>query len=316
MIFGHGLFGNAEDYIDDRFLQEVAQNNCAIIIGGDWIGLTNRQVATVAYAMNDVNRGFGITEKLAQAVISFIALSKITRGPFHDAPEFQYEGTPIIDTDRIYYYGASLGGIMGTVYMAYDPDILQGVIGVPGGPWSLLFERSLAWPPLRIAMKGAYSLNPWDYQQNLGLMAMGFEKVDPMTYARRVIADPLPDTPPKQILMYAGIGDTLVSNISSWALARTMDLPVCAPSVVMPYALTEEQGSADSGLTIYDEVVTPHPPLTNVAPDDDNGTHSDVNERPAVQRQVTRFFDFGEVRNECSLGDGPAPCACDTGACD
>jgi hypothetical protein len=316
VIFGHGLFGNAQDYIDDRFLQEVAQDNCAIIIGGDWIGLTNRQLVAVAYAMNDLNRGMGITEKLAQAVINFIALSKITRGPFRESDAFKVNGVEIIDPSRIYYYGASLGGIMGTVYMSYDPDVLQGVIGVPGGPWALLFERSLAWPPLRVAMKGAYTLSPWDYQLNLSLMGMAFEKVDPMTTARNVIADPLPNTPPKQIMMYAAIGDTLVNNPASWALARTLDLPVCSPSVMMPFGLVEEQTTAPSALTIYDEGVGPLPPLTNVAPDEDNGTHGDVNERAAVQRQVTRFVNEGVVGQECLLDGAPAACVCATGACD
>jgi len=165
-------------------------------------------------------------------------------------------------------------------------------------------------------MKGAYTLSPWDYQQNLALIGMAFEKVDPISYAHRVISDPLPGTPAKQILLYATLGDTLVTNPSSWALARSMNLPVCGPSVVVPYGLLEDQVPSPSALTVYDESPDPIPPDTNVAPEDDNGTHSDVNQRPAVQRQVTHFFDFGEVRNECKLDGAPAPCLCSTGACD
>jgi hypothetical protein len=316
VVFGHGLFGNAEEYIDDNLLQDVAQDNCVVIVAGDFIGLTNRQVVAVAYAMNDMNRGAGITEKLQQSIVNFIALARITRGPFRTSPEFAFNGTEIIDPTRVYYYGASLGGIMGTVYMSYEPDIELGVVGVPGGPWALLYERSLAWPPLRIAMKGAYSLNPWDYQQNLALIGMAFEKVDPMTTARRVLADPLPGTPAKQLLMYAAMGDTLVNNPASWALARTMELPVCSPSVVMPFGLVAEETTAPSALTVYDESPAPLPPTTNVAPDEDNGTHADVHERAAVQRQVKYFINNAEVRNECFVDGAPAPCLCETGACD
>ncbi len=316
IIFGHGLFGNANDYIDDRFLQEVANDNCVVIIGGDWIGLTNRQLVAVAYAMNDMNRGLGITEKLAQAVISFTALQRISRSTFRTDDMFKVDGREIIDPTRVYYYGASLGGIMGGVFMSYDPDILKGVLGVAGGPWSLLYERSLAWPPLRVAMQGAYSLNPFDYQQNISLMGTLFEKVDPITTARRVLADPLPDTPAKQIFIYAGIGDTLVNNPASWTLARTMGLSVCGPSLLVPFGMVEELAPETSALTIYDEGVSPHPPLVNVAPEDDNGTHSHVNERAAVQRQVTTFINEGEVRNACVYNDAPAPCICSTGACD
>ncbi|RMH38508.1 MAG: hypothetical protein D6689_19420 [Deltaproteobacteria bacterium] len=316
IVFGHGLFGNAQDYIDDRFLQQVAQDNCVVIVGGDFIGLTDRQVAAVAYAMNDLNKGAGISEKLQQSIINFIALARIVRGPFRTSDEFKVDGAEIIDPERVYYYGASLGGIMGGVYMSYEPDIELGVLGVAGGPWSLLYERSLAWPPLRVAMKGAYDRNPFDYQQNIALMGWAFEKIDPIATAHRVIADPLPGSSPKQLLVYATIGDTLVNNAASWTLARSLKLPVCGPSLMVPYGLVEEQAPAENGLTIYDEGVEPLPPDTNVAPDEDNGTHSDVNERAAVQRQVTHFFDFREVVNECKLDGAPAPCVCATGACD
>ena len=316
IIFGHGLFGNAEDSLDMRFLHQVANDNCAVIVGTDYIGLTNRQLTSVAFAMNDLNRGLEITEKLAQSVINQIALQQILRGPMRTADIFKYEGNEIIDPTRIYYYGASLGGIMGGVFMAYDPDITRGVLGVVGGPWSMLFERSLAWPPLRVAMKGAYSLNPFDYQQNVSLMGALFEKVDPITTARRVIADPLPNTPAKQIFMYSGMGDTLVFNGASDTLARTMDLPVTGPSLRMPHGLVEELDMATSAYTIYDEGVEPWPPETNVAPSEDNGTHGDVNERPAVQRQVTEFLYTGFVQNECFVAAAPAACDCTTSACD
>lgn len=316
IVFGHGLFGNVEDSVDMRFLHQVANDNCAIILGTDYIGLTNRQLTSVAFAMNDLNRGREITEKLAQAVINHIALVNIVRGPLRESDLFKYNDMELIDPTRIYYYGASLGGIMGGVFMAYDQTITRGVLGVAGGPWSLLYERSLAWPPLRVAMKGAYSLNPFDYQQNLSLMGMFFEKVDPMTTARRVIADPLPDTPAKQIFIYIGMGDTLVNNAASDALARSMNLPVTGPTLRMPFGMFEEQTTAPNGYTIYDENVEPWPPTTNVAPEEDNGTHGDVNERAAVQRQVTEFFFNGEVSAQCFLGDTPSPCDCSTGACD
>jgi hypothetical protein len=95
-----------------------------------------------------------------------------------------------------------------------------------------------------------------------------------------------------------------------------MELPVCTPSVIMPYGMVEEQTTAPNALTIYDEDVSPHPPDVNVAPDDDNGTHSDMHELPAVQRQVTKFMFDGVVANECKIDGAPAPCLCSTGACD
>jgi hypothetical protein len=316
IIFGHGLFGDGEDSLDSGLLQDVAEENCAVILAGDFVGLTGDQLATVAFAMNDVNKAQGITEKLAQGIINYNALARIARGPLADSDEFSYEGNPIIDPTRVYYFGASLGGNMGVAYMSYDPDVLLGVVGVAGGPWSLMFERSLAWPPLRAAVKGSYAVTPWDYQQVLSLMGMLFEKVDLITTAHRLIADPLPDTPPKQILHYMAMGDTLVSNIASDVLVRTLAVPIVGPSLRVPYGASEDNAPLSSGVTIYDENVEPWPALTNVAPDDDNGTHGDVHERAAVRRQLKHFIETGEVRNECWVGEAQVACDCATGACD
>ena len=186
---------------------------------------------------------------------------------------------------------------------------------MPGGPWNLLYERSVFWPPLKVTMKGAYT-NPWDYQQNIALMGMFFEKVDPITTAHRVLVDPLPDTPIKQILVYMAIGDALVSNIASDVLARTLDIPVIGPSVAMPYGMVGSTEQVTSGYTIFDESPEVVPPLNNALEDFEyNDTHQDVHEWGAVQRQVFRLLFEGVIENECKLEGVPSPCLCATGAC-
>jgi pimeloyl-ACP methyl ester carboxylesterase len=195
IVFGHGLFGSAEDYLDDGFLQQVANQFCFNVIAGDFIGLTMRQINVAALAANDLNKASGITEKLAQSVIDFIALENLVRGPMAQHAEFQRNGQAIIDPSRVYYLGGSLGGIMGNVFMAYDQNITRGALGVPGGAWSMLFERSIAWSALKGAAQGSYT-DPLEYQMLIALLAMHFEPYDPITTAPRVIIDPMPNTPP------------------------------------------------------------------------------------------------------------------------
>jgi hypothetical protein len=232
-----------------------------------------------------------------------------------EAPEFQIDGESVIDPTRIYYYGASLGGIMGNVYMAYEPLITRGALGVPGGSWTLLFERSLAWSPLQGAIGGAYE-DPMHYELITAFLGMGLEKFDPITTSHRVIQDPLPGVPPKQLFLYEGLGDSLVTHYSTEMVARTLGVPVTGPSLYVPFGMTEELGDATSGLTIYDEHPAPLPSEFNIPPNEDSGTHGDVNERNAVQRQVARFLKEGILRHECFVGGEPAPCDCATGACD
>ena len=38
-----------------------------------------------------------------------------------------FGGQTVVDPDLVYYYGNSLGGIMGNVYMAATTDVTRGV---------------------------------------------------------------------------------------------------------------------------------------------------------------------------------------------
>ena len=315
VIFGHGLFGSAEGYITDTFLQEIANDNCVVVVAGDWIGLTERQITSAALSANDLNRSHALVEKLGQAVINFIALEHLVRGPLAESPQFEYEGDPIIDTSRVYYLGASLGGIMGGTFMAYDPVIERGALGVPGAAWSLLIERSFAWAPLQVAAIGAYE-DQYEYQLLISFLAFSMERWDPITTATRVLADPLPGTPPKQILMYEALNDSLVTNLSTEMAARTMGLPIAGPTVKMPYGFSMVTDPVPSAFAIYDEQPDPPVPVTNVPPATDNGTHAGVNERPALLRQVVHFMLTGEIVNECRDGEATAACDCAAGACE
>ncbi len=316
IIFGHGLFGSAEEYLNDDFVAELAQEHCLVILAGDFIGLTSRQFPLAPLAVNDLNRGPQITEKLAQSVIDFISLESIARGPMAAAPEFQFNGQAVIDPAKTFYVGGSLGGIMGNTFMAYDPNITRGVLAVPGGNWSLLLERSTAWALLLGASQGAYE-DPEVYQLNLALaLGMGFEPIDPMTTAAHVIKDPLFGNPVKNILIWYSIGDCLVTNIATEMVAREMGIQVIGPSVKSPWGLTPVPGPLENGVTIYDEHPTPMPLDTNIPPVSDNGTHSGINKKPAPLRQVESFLLQNTVIDECKVNSIAAPCDCATGACD
>jgi hypothetical protein len=315
IVFGHGLFGTGAGYLDDDFLQKVANQQCFVIVAGDFIGLSERQFAAAAATANDINKAGGITEKLAQSVIDFIALENLVRGKLRTSPQFKRGATEVIDPEKVYYLGGSLGGIMGNVFMAYDPFITRGALGVPGGAWTLLFERSIAWTPLKAAAQGAY-VDTAEYQVLIALLGMRFEPYDPITTAPRVVRDPLPATPAKQILMYEAIGDCLVNNYSTETVVRTMGLSLMMPSVKMPWNIPAASGGATSGFAIYDEHPTPLPPsTTNAQPLEDNGTHSGVNKRQAVLDSMRAFVLGGTAIQACKQGEAAAACDCATGAC-
>jgi hypothetical protein len=315
MVFGHGLFGSGADYIADHKLQSISNEFCFVIVAGDFIGLTKDQLTLAASAATDFNESGSLAEFLEQSVIDFISLEQIVRGPMKDAPEFQVNGHSVIDPTQVYYLGGSLGGIMGNTFMAYDPNILRGGLGVPGGAWSLLFERSEAWSLLQGPAESSYP-DFHEAQNLIAFLGMRMEVVDPVTTAAHVLHDPLPGTPAKHVDMYEGIGDCLVTNISTELMARTMGIKVIGPSLKPVWGLEVSTDPQADALTIYDEHKTPLPPMTNVPPATDNGTHSGVNFRAAVLRQVHDFLLQGTITDQCLAGSQPMPCDCATGVCD
>jgi hypothetical protein len=314
IIFGHGLFGDAAERLHDDFVIDLARQHCFVVIAGEFTGLTSAQIQLAPLAANDMNLGRQISEKLAQAVIDFISLETIARGPMRTSPEFSYNGTPVIDASQVFYVGGSLGGIMGNTFMAYDPNITRGVLAVPGGVWSLMFERSNAWHLLKGAAMNAYE-DPFAYQLNIAALGMLMEPYDPITTAGNVIKNPLPGTPAKNILMWYSLGDCLVTNIATEMVARTMGIDLLAPTVKEPWHMTPMPGPLANGITVYDEHPTPLPPDTNVPPVTDNGTHGGVNRNPSALRQVEGFLLGNTITQTCG-GDTPAPCDCATGACE
>lgn len=315
IIFGHGLFGSADELLDDGFVSSLAEAYCTIIIAGDFIGLTSRQLATVVTGVSDLNRGREVTEKLAQSIIDFIALESIARGPMAASPQFQLAGEPLIDPDRTFYVGGSLGGIMGNVLMAYDPNLTRGVLAVPGGAWSMLIERSNAWTLLKGIIQSNYP-DPQLYQLNIALFGMGFEPYDAITTAAHVIRDPLFGNPVKNILMWYSIGDCLVSNITTEMVARTMGIDMIGPSVKAPWGLAIKSGPLDNGIIVFDDHPAPLPPDSNVPPARDNGTHAGINRKPAALRMMQSFLlDHQQATDGCDLAGAAAPCDCATGAC-
>ncbi len=128
-----------------------------LMVMTNWTGLSAADVDTVAGAINDLNQLPQVTDKIQQAVINAIVELRFARGALANDPHLQPHGQNVIDPDHAYYYGISLGGIMGDTFMAYDPDVLNGVLNVPGGCWSLLLQRSIDWAPLADVFQAAYT---------------------------------------------------------------------------------------------------------------------------------------------------------------
>ncbi len=318
IIYGHGLLGDATE-VDCCGVPPVAADLCMVIAGTDLRGMSQNDVTAVAAALNDASKADGVFEVLEQGLANYIVLAHAMRTTlaqslFVDAAN---GNRVLVDPTRLYYWGLSQGGIFGASVMAYEPTITRGVLGSGAANYSFLLDRSADWPQYRTILNGAYP-DPLDDELLIGAMQMRWDKTEPSGIANSVLAGAATGVPPKQILMQIALADEQVSDFAAYWEARTMNVPVVAPTVSSPWGLAPQAAPlADaSGLVIYD-CAGPPLPLTNTAPPKSPCAMAGTEELhdlpahvPAGRRQMKDFYDTGQIVNECA-----GTCTCATGAC-
>ena len=161
-------------------------------------------------------------------------------------------GTSELDPSRIYYYGVSLGGIYGTIFLAVEPDVRVGVPNVAGGPLleairlspvnraglrSLLFFRVPSLlnigggtdfdenfplrdqPPVINTVPGADAI-----QQFIDRSEWNGYGANPVGYAPYIRKQPLDDVPAKSTIFQFAKGDEQVPNPTTTAILRAGEL--------------------------------------------------------------------------------------------
>lgn len=302
-IYGHGFFGGLGESTGD-YVQKFAATTCTVVIGGIWRGMSSEEIPDALLGLGDLNRIRGFGERIWQGMVDFMTLTKLAKGKL--ATE-QLAG--IVDTNRMFFYGISQGHILGTTLFAYDPTLTRAVLGVGGANWAVMFERSNNWAAYSLPLKGGYGgiMNSVILQQ---VVEMGLELVDGGAIAHRILGDGLPGTPAKQWLLQMSVDDCAVPNIASEYQARSIGLPLLAPSVKTPYGLTPADGPLQNAFVIYDEKPEPKPPATNEQFQYDNVAHENLRRRAATMQQIDRFVDTGEIVNFCT-----GACDCAAGNC-
>jgi hypothetical protein len=302
VVFGHGLFGNAVQTLQSSVLEQMSQDRCAIYIATDWIGLASSDVSNViSIVSGDLNGVYVVTDRLQQAHVNINTMTRVYMNQIVKDPALQVGGVPITDGKEIYYFGISNGGIQGGTFMGINPDIVRGVLNVPGCEWSLLMYRSADFSQL----KGLLSItipDSLDAQVAIASTQSEFDYTDPATYAPHLIKDPLPGVPAKKLLLQMSIGDAQVSNLSTEILARTigvqgfdLELPI--------YGVDVGTAPLDSAYTQWDSHPSPLPPTTDTALTMDNGAHTAVFQAPLAQSQINAFMQpTGQAISVCSGG--------------
>jgi hypothetical protein len=140
--YGHGLFGDQSE-VESGYLQEQADRYGYVMFACNWWGMDRSDVPLIVemVALNLSNFRI-VPDRLHQGMLNALSLMRLVKGSLYKDPLMVFGGREVVDTASLHYYGNSLGGILGDVYMAVTTDVSRGALGVPGGPFSLILPRS------------------------------------------------------------------------------------------------------------------------------------------------------------------------------
>jgi pimeloyl-ACP methyl ester carboxylesterase len=145
-------------------------------------------------------------------------------------------GQQVVDPERKFYYGHSQGGILGSAYLAWSPDIERGVLGVGGGPYSLLLTRSRDFEDFFRIFKEKY-LDHRDISLFVnGLTQQLWDATEPGGWMWDMTRD---TDAPKGVLMQVAINDNQVTTLGAHYQARAYGAKSLAPAVRLPSALRD-----------------------------------------------------------------------------
>ena len=321
-VLGHGLFMTGREFVPlvslalGPLLQVQGLDPIEVIGGGtDWRGLSGQDIPFIANALNDLNLFAALPDRMRQGQLNALVLGRLMKlGAFNRDPAFQTpSGVGVFagPTAELYYYGISLGGIMGLMHAALSPDMQRLALDEGSINFSMLLQRSTQAAPFELVYQSTGITDPMQVALTLGITHELWVRGESAGYATHITSNPLPGTPAKKILMTTAWLDQQVSNQASEITARTLNLPNLIPGSLvsgMPQ-IPDLPGPLASAYAMYDtatfELSQPGPwipPLANLIPE---SNHCDPHgERrptiPASLQQVSHFFrPDGVIENFC-----------------
>lgn len=178
-----------------------------------------------------------------------------------------------LDPSRIAYLGESFGTVVGTLFAAIEPDLDLYVLDVPGGGiLDVLLPNSaeigaLALPLVSTIYNPAAPVDRWN--PLIALMQAVLDGADPLTYAPHVLRDrftiggrPLS---PRSVIALEVVGDQVLSNRGTDALAQELRLDVLVPHLEPPAGLREIPSPAAGNQGGQTAVLVQYAPATHGA---------------------------------------------------
>jgi dienelactone hydrolase len=272
VIFGHGLSasrhaaltfaepltraGFAIVAIDfhghgSRWRDRDRRNNLAAILEdfsgdpdlADGFGDSTGTVTLLDFFENLLNFS-AVRDSIRQSALDLCQLVRLVRQADLDlgALAGPYGEPPRLDTRRLAYLGESYGTVVGALFAAIEPDVDLFVLDTPGaGIIDLAVTGSpelgtVALPFATLMYRTSGELDR--FHPAVSLAQAIIDPADPLTYAPHILRDRFEvsgaELGPRHVVAIEVVGDEVIPNQASRALARALGLEVLRPHLDPP----------------------------------------------------------------------------------
>ena len=315
LIFGHGLLGGAEAVLP---LAPLASAGNFVACATDWSGMSAEDLPNVFALSEDLSRFRTLADRNQQGFLNFLFLGRLMVHPQGLASRPEFAGK--IDTQRLFYAGASQGGILGGALTAVAPDFERSALIVPAMSFSLLLTRSTQFARFQDVLYRSYE---GGVQRALltSMIQSLWDRGEANGYAWHMTRNPYPNTPRHTVLLHEAFGDHQVANVATEVEARVIGARLRTPALdpgrsrdKRPfYGIRRIPSLPWSGnaLVVYDigpprgADGTPPPPTGNVPPGSGADPHALTAFEPPAALQFSEFLKLdGAFVDTC----GGVPC--------
>lgn len=299
VVFGHGLGGSRHDMLN--LAEPLAKQGYAVVAIDLW-GHGSRFNATDAgnnlgtkpdftgdRALRD---GFGdytgpssyldffegflnigaIRDSIRQSTLDMARVAQLIQtNPSLAALAAPYSSTPRFDPTRVAYLGQSLGTIVGANLSAIEPSISLFVLNVAGGGLvdhilpNSAYIGDLALPFVEVLYGTEGTLDR--FHPLVGVMQAIFDGADALTFARHALRDRFvienERVGRRHVVCIEAIGDEVMPNVATEALARAYGLHVLKPNLDVPAGMLQVQSPAARNVNNQTAVLVQYAPATH-----------------------------------------------------
>jgi hypothetical protein len=241
-------------------LQDVKNNYPGSYQGPD--GIPDATGSPIAF-LGGFNDFLAMRDNFRQTVLDETSLVRLIQSSKLDLTALAAAAggpMPRLDSTRIFWSGGSLGGMIGSMTIAVEPEIRAAALQVPGASFvQLISTNSATVAPLVSVLAsstlGVQGNEVLDEFHPLGtLLGAVTEAGDPIAYAPHVFRDPLfPERTPPDVLVSYAVYDEVMPNIATVALLRALGLELASPNLLELPGITTVAapivGNLDGGRT-------------------------------------------------------------------